>query len=183
VRALLITLVVLTGAAACGSGGDAVEVPLAKVPTSLVPAAIPSGGIKLFPNTDRETVKALASAGAHSLVADARLWELRQGERLVGALQIATVVPKLDLTRRENRQSVVRQIMPSTVSELTVANIDVAVTSANDKVVYLWFSQGMFQVLQLKGSKLAPEEVLTQILAYQTASDAWKALPKEPEKT
>lgn len=168
--------------AGCGSG-DAVELPLAKVPTALVPAAIPSGGIKLFPNTDTETVKAFASAGDHSLVADARLWELRQGERLVGALQIATVVPKLDLARKRNRQSVVRQIMPSTVSELTVADIDVAVTSSNDKVVYLWFSQGMFQVLQLKGSKLAPEEVLTQILAYQTASDAWKALPKDPEET
>jgi hypothetical protein len=180
VKALLVALAIAVSTAACGSG-DAVEIPLAKVPASLVPAAIPSGGIKLFPNTDRETVEALASAGDRSLVADVKLWELRQGERLVGALQVATVIPKLDLTRTDNRQSVVRQIMPSTVSELTVADVDVAVTSSNDKVVYLWFSRGMFQVLQLKGSKLAPEEVLTQILAYQTASDAWHALPDEPE--
>jgi hypothetical protein len=181
VKALLFAVMVAIAASGCGSGERAVEVPLAKVPSSLVPAAIPSGDIKLFPNTDRETVKAFASAGDHSLVADARLWELRQGERLVGALQVSTVVPKLDLSQRSNRQSVVRQIMPSTVSELTVADIDVAVTSSNDKVVYLWFSRGMFQVLQLKGSKLLPEEVLTQILAYQTASDAWKPLPKDPK--
>jgi hypothetical protein len=164
-------------ASGCGGGSATQPLPLAKVNAALVPTDLPSSGIKLYPNTDPETVKAFASAGDHSLVADARLWELRQADRLVGALQVATVIPKLDLSRAEHRNSILRQIMPATVATLTVANVEVSMATSNDKVVYVWFADGVFEVLQLKGSKLIPDEVLTQVLAFQTASDAWHPVP------
>jgi hypothetical protein len=154
-------------------------VPPLRVPIGLVPAEVASGAIKLFPKTDDATADAFANAGDRTLQADAKLWELRQGERLVGALQITTVVPKLDLMNKGDRQSLIRQIMLGTVQQLEVGDVPVWATTANDKVVYLWFGRGLCQVLQLKGSQLEPEQVLTDLLTFQSATKAWEPLPVE----
>lgn len=183
IRACAFAFAFAVAAAGCGSGSGQAVVPLAKVNPALVPSDLPSSGIKLYPNTDRETVKAFASAGDHSLVADARLWELRQADRLVGALEVATVIPKLDLSRADLQQSILHQIMPTTISRLTILDVDVSMAKYNDKVVYVWFADGMFEVLQLKGSKLIPDEVLTQVLAFQTASNAWRPVPADKTKS
>ena len=173
-------LAVLVGA--CGGSGDG-EVELTKVATDLAPPAVADGTIKLYPNADKATARAFADAGERSLQADARLWELRQSDRLVGALQITTVVPKLDLAREEDRTSLLRQIMPGTVNQLEVGDQPVWGTTSNDKVVYLWFGKGLFQVLQLKGSRLEPEKVLSDVLAFQRDTKAWEPLPPEAYET
>ena len=170
--------VLLAALAACGSNSSTTKA-LAKVPTDLAPAEIAGGEIKLYPKLDPATRRAFADAGEKSLQADAKLWELRQGDRLVGALQITTVVPKLDLERTRDRTSLLRQIMVGSVNQLEVGDTPVWVTAANDKIVYMWFGQGLFEVLQLKGSRLDPERVLTDVLTYQAATKAWEPLAPE----
>jgi hypothetical protein len=166
---------VLTFVGACG-GKAAVLPPLPKVTAAMVPTAIASGGIKLYPKEDPDTRKAFAGGGQKTLVSDARLWELRQGDRLVGALQVATVMPKLKLAKAAHRDAVLHQILPGNVGEIDVGDTHVWVAAANDKVVYVWFGTNTFEVLQLKGSKLSPEDVLTQLLTFQSTSPAWKPL-------
>jgi hypothetical protein len=175
--AAAVIALVLGGAAACGS--DQPVAPLAKVPVDLAPASVSAGTIKLYAKTDRATARAFADAGEKSLQADAKLWELRQGDRLVGALQITTVVPKLDLRKDKDRDSLLRQVMIGSVEQLAVGDLPVWVTSANDKVVYMWFGQGLFEVLQLKGSQLQPEQVLTDLVKFQEQTKAWEPLPPE----
>lgn len=170
-------LVLVLALGACG--GSKAELALTKVPADLAPPAVADGTIKLYPNADKATARAFADAGERSLQADARLWELRQGDRLVGALQITTVVPKLDLEREDDRTSLLRQIMPGTVNQLEVGEQPVWGTASNDKVVYLWFGKGLFQVLQLKGSRLEPEQVLSDVVAFQQGTRAWEPLPPE----
>jgi hypothetical protein len=171
--AVVVSMAALAGA--CGSEAAPLA-PLPKVSAALVPQEIPSGGIKLYPKDDAETRTAFAGGGKKTLVSDVKLWELRQGDRLVGALQVSTVMPKLHLRREDHRSSLLHQILPGNVGEIDVGATHVWATASNDKVVYLWFGRDTFAVLQLKGSKLEPENVLTQILAFQTASPAWKPL-------
>jgi hypothetical protein len=168
---------VIVGALAAACGGKPPPLaPLPKVPVAIVPQEISSGGIKLFPKEDPDTRKAFAGGGLKTLVADAKLWELRQGDRLVGALQVTTVMPKLHLARADHRDSVLHQILIGNVGEIDVGDTHVWATASNDKIVYVWFGTNVFEVLQLKGSKLSPEDVLTQLLTYQTASGAWTPL-------
>jgi hypothetical protein len=162
--------------AACGKG-ERVATPLARVPAALVPDKLDAGDIRVFPQSDNKTVTAFANAGKDTLQADARLWELRQGDRLVGALQITTVVPKLDLADAKDRRALLKQILPGALSRLDIGDQPVWATVSNDKVVYVWFGRGLFEVLQLKGSQLQPEAVLTDVVRYQTTSKAWVPLP------
>ena len=97
----------------------------------------------------------------------------------MGALQITTVVPKLDLAHKQDRESLLHQIMSTSVNELEVGDLPVWATSSNDKVVYIWFGRGLFEVLQLKGSRLEPEKVLQDIVTYQAGTRAWVPLPPE----
>jgi hypothetical protein len=180
-RAITVAVLVALGASACGGNDGAAA--LTKVPTDLAPAEVAEGSIKLYAKTDRDTVRAFANAGERSLQADAKLWELRQGDRLVGALQITTVVPKLDLERPNDRSSLLRQIMSGTVNELQVGDLPVWATASNDKIVYMWFGKGIFEVLQLKGSRLQPEQVLTDVVKFQAGRKTWEPLPPEAFNT
>lgn len=178
VLAALVGIATLLGA--CG-GDEPVEAtaPLPMVRDSVVPASLVGGDIQLRENVDKETVEAFANAGEMSLVADGRLWELRQGARLVGALQVASVVHRVDLADSEDRRSMLRQVLPGNLNQLVIDDVPVWAAEANDKVVYVWFATDTFQVLQLKGSRLDPEAILREVVAFQRASEDWLPLPAE----
>jgi hypothetical protein len=180
-RRLFVAVVVLLGALAAGCGDDP-EVqsvaPPPTVPDAVVPGALPDN-IALYENTDEETLEAFAAGGSSSLVADGRLWELRQGARLVGALQVSTVMTRVDLADRGQRTSMLRQVLPGNLNQLVVDRVPVWAAEANDKVVYVWFATGTFQVLQLKGSTLDSEAILREIVAHQLAAEDWLPLPPE----
>ena len=179
-RRLAAATLLIALAGACG-GDDAVapEAPPPSVVATAVPAALSEGKIKLFENTDEETLEAFANGGDLSLVADGRLWELRQGARLVGAFQVSTVMPRVDLTDSQQRQSMLRQVLPGTLNQLVVDKVPVWAAEANDKIVYVWFSTDAFQVLQLKGSQLEPETILREVVGHQLGSEDWLPLPPE----
>lgn len=166
--------------AACGDDAPVDTVaPPPSVPETVVPTALTAGGIQLVENTDDETLEAFANGGETSLVADGRLWELRQGARLVGALQVSTVMTRVDLADSKQRTSMLRQVLPGNLNQLLVDRVPVWAAEANDKVVYVWFATDTFQVLQLKGSQLEPEAVLREVVGHQLGSEDWLPLPPE----
>lgn len=174
---------VMLAGLACGGDGDDAPVALERVNEQLVPSEVVGGELKFFPRTDDATTKAFANAGGDTLQADARLWELRAGERLVGALQVTTVVPDVDLTRKGDRDELLRQIIVGSVNRLEIDGTPVWVTASEDKVVYVWFGRTLFQVLQLKGTRLDAEAVLTDVVRYQTALPAWDSIDPEDYDT
>jgi hypothetical protein len=157
--------------AACG-GGERADAHLGpSVPTELVPEALESGKLRVIQNEADSTKKAFQRGGAHVLIADGGLWEIRDGQRLVGALEVATVKNRVNLARRKVRRTIVRNVMPARMQRLDVGDLTVYSTKSNDKIVYMWFGKKSFQILQLKGSALDPEALLNEIVEYQTSSD------------
>jgi hypothetical protein len=168
-------LVLLLAAAGCGGGGGSSTGALAHVDQRLVPAALSSGQLKLV--EDRTAHKRFASAGAESLVADGRLWAIRDGQRLVATLQMSTLAPKVDLADKKERARLVASLLPGTKEHIEVGGVPIVQVATEDKVVYLWFGRSMFQVLQIKGRGIDPEKVLGELMAFQLASPAWSAAP------
>ena len=156
--------------AACGSSA-AEEAPPPKVPVSLVPRSLQHGTLKLYENTSKTTKSAFKRGSPNVLIGEGRLWEIRDHQRLVGALEVATVRSKVRLASSKVRKGIVSEVMPGRVDELSVGDVTVYSTSSNDKVVYMWFGKKLFEILQLKGSTLDPEGLLTDVVAYQTATD------------
>src|ERR1051325_3326419 len=84
----LTAAVALLVAGACGHAAKKAVAPKA-VPASIVPASIP--GDADFPQYTfdeyKEGGERIAKAGSKSVIDDGRVWELRRGQVLVGALQ------------------------------------------------------------------------------------------------
>jgi hypothetical protein len=166
--------------AACGGGSAEIGPRPSSVASELAPAAV-SEGLKLYESTGDEVVDAFANAGEESLVADGRLWEIRKGARLVGALQIATVKTKVDLADARRRDSIVAEVLIGTSDRIRVGDVEVYASAANDKVVYLWFGESLFEVLQLKGDELDHERVLADVIEHQDGLEAWRPLAVDVE--
>jgi len=136
-----------------------------KVPLALVPPGLGSSlTLAEYPG-DR---KAFANAGKDSLVYDGRLWEIHDGHLLVGTLQIATVTPDISLTNSSDRSEVLSGVLdgvsPTTISQ---DGVEVAVTSAPQRTLFVWFGRTVFEVLQLDDARVNPEQVLGQVISYQ----------------
>lgn len=183
VRRIVAAAVIALGAGACGD-----EEPVAKpaaVPDGMVPPEVQSAQYAFYESELPQVKNAFANAGANSLVADGRLYEMRRADRLVGVLQLSTVVPELDLADEKHRNQVVSQIMPTVRDRITVGDVQVFTSNANNKTVYLWFERDMFNLFTIKpGSEdqLDTEGVLTEVLDHQTATPAWDPLYFDDEE-
>ena len=176
--AVLVAVALVAVLAGCGGGGE-VEVAPPRVADTLAPAEV-AGGLKLYENTAESTRKAIADAGERTLAADARIWEIRRADRLVGALQITTVLPQVDLRDAEVRRAIGRQIIPGAVTRIRIDAIEVLTREVNDKAVFLWFGDGMYEVLQVKDRELQGryEDVAAAVIRHQATVPAWKPLPE-----
>ena len=170
----------VVGAIALGACGD--EKPVVKpaaVPDAMVPATVQNAEYAFYESELPGVRNAFANAGANSLAADGRLYEMRKADRLVGVLQLTTLVPELDLHDEEHRNQVISQIMPTVRDRITVGDVVVFTSEANNKTVFLWFAEDMFNLLTIKpGSEdqLDAEGVLTEVLDHQTATPEWEPL-------
>lgn len=162
--------------AACG--GDAAEaVPPARVPDDLAPATV-LDGLLVIENRDETTLEALASADETSLVSDTRIWEIRRGQRLVGTLQISSVLPNVDLLDESVRDRMVAQMILGQSSRIRVGDVEVFTSTSNDKTVFIWFGEEVFEILQTKDRALDPEALATAIIEYQDGQEGWVPLPQ-----
>jgi hypothetical protein len=169
-------------AGACGgggAGGRASAGPPPKVPLTLVPPGFTTGGLTV--TEDAQARKAFTKLKDNALVADGRLWQIRQADRLVATLQVATVKTKVDLANADQRRSIVNHNLPGARQEIDVNGVTVATSDANDKTVYVWFGRELFQVLQVKSTKIDPEAVVTELVGYQVQTPDWRALPPPAE--
>jgi hypothetical protein len=181
-RHVALGLAVLVGSAMASCGKDQRSLPPApvKVPVQLVPPTLANG--KYTIREDTESRKAFTTAGPKALIADGRLWAIRDanGDKLVGALQISTMKPLVDLTRKGQRDNVVDHIMGGASETVGVGPLDVVRSRSEDKTISVWFGRDLFEVLQLKRSEKDPideEAILGELIGFQTTNPAWKALP------
>jgi hypothetical protein len=175
--AVVAALLALAALGACGSDA-APEVAPPAVDVALAPPAV-GVDLALHENLDDETVAAFANAGEHSLVGDGRIWEIRRADRLVGALQISTVLPDVDLADGGQRESIVRQIIAGSLTRIRIDDVEVYTTVVDDKAVYVWFGRTVFEVLQLKDRELdgGYEDVAAEIIRHQATVPSWEPLP------
>lgn len=172
-RVVMVAVALVGGA--CGGGGDeARTAPPPEVPVALVPTALSNGTLTL--TEDDQARETFSKLGDRALVADGRLWQVRQGDRLVATLQVSTVKDKVDLAENDQRAAIVKHILPGARQEIEVNGVTVWMSEANDKSVFIWFAQDLFQVLQVKSTKLDPEAVVSDLVAYQVTSPEWKGL-------
>ena len=167
----------------CGRDSNDDERPPTEVSLQLVPDSLNSGAFHLV--EDDKAREAFSAIGPDALVADGRLFAIRDGERLVGTLQLSTMKPRVDLTDEDNRASVVNNVIPGGRETISVGPISVIQTLGQDKTVFLWFGKDMFQVLQLKPTKASPfepEQILSEIITHQTGQKAWKPLPRPADE-
>lgn len=177
-RVIAVALVVAALLGGCGRGDAEAERTPSEVPLELVPNAVNQGAFRLA--EDDAARKAFAEIGPRALVADGRLFAIRDGERLVGTLQLSTMKVKVDLADSEQRQTVTNNVIPGAKETISVGPVPVVQAAGADKTVFLWFGRDMFQVLQLKptrASPFEPELILSEIITYQTSQKAWKSLP------
>jgi hypothetical protein len=176
VRRVTWLAVALVALVSCGN--QAAETKPAEVDPKLAPAAL-GADLKLYENRDKATIHSFADAGARSLVADGRIWEIRRADRLIGTLQISTLLPKVDLTKSELREAVVRQILPGSLSSIRIGDVEVFTSEVNGKAVYVWFGSGLFEVLQLRDRAIKDfEPFATEVIEHQATVSSWKPLPE-----
>ena len=182
--AALAAVLAVSTASGCGDDSNAsanADVAPAEVPNEVVPPALKSG--EYSTRIDDQAKEAFTKLDEKALVADGRLWQIRQvsDDRLIGTLQISTVAARVDLLEQSQRDAIVNHILPGSKQEIEVGGLDVWASESNDKLVYVWFAKDLFQVLQLKGTNIDPEAIVQEIVAHQTASPAWKPLPQPAE--
>jgi hypothetical protein len=173
----------LLGLAACGGADNAgVSTRPQLVPDNIVPAKIQGDQLAFFENTSEGVKNGFANAGSNSLVADGRLWELRKNDVLVGVLQLATVMPAVDLEQKSHREKVVHSILGADPIEMAVDDTTVWMVESNDKSTFIWFGQSTFAVLSLKGGVdvVKPQEIIDEVTRYIVASENWEPLYIDP---
>ena len=173
-----LTSLLLVAALAAGCGKQSAAVPPVEVDPKLAPPSL-STNLKLYENRTKETVHAFGNAGKRSMVADGRIWEIRRADRLIGTLQISTVLPEVDLTDSKLRESMVRQILPGSLSSIRIGDVEVFTSAVNGKAVYVWFGARLFEVLQLRDRAIKDfEPFATQVIDHQATVASWQPLPE-----
>lgn len=176
---LAIVVACSTLVAGCRSDGDTMPV-ARKVDPTLAPATAVHGKLKLFESTDEGTRSAFIDAGDSSLIADGRLWEIRRAERLIGTLQISTVVPRVELTAESSRETIAREILIGSPTRILVRDIEVSTVGTEEQAMYVWYGTDLIQILTVRSfDGIEPEHVLESVLAHQAKQPAWEPLPVE----
>ena len=152
---------------ACGNGARPLTAP-ARVPNALIPSVM-NEGVSISEYTPGRA--RFARAGASSLVADGRVWAIRKGQTLVGTLQASTVKNDVDLTKAADRKQVIDGVMTGArYDTIFVGHLKVLSSTAADRTLYLWFGKNLFEVLQVKAGKVAPDDIAGDILEYQLSA-------------
>lgn len=148
------------------------------VDAALVPPALRDQGLTIDLDTTTDVRDAMRSIGPQLLVSDARMWDVHHGQRLIGALELATLKKRVDPRRRADRDRVIGQILGSHTRQIQVDGLPVwtITDDGSARRIYTWFGARSFGVLQLKGDDLNLGQI-ADTLVQQIASQAgWHAL-------
>jgi hypothetical protein len=164
----------LSATCRAGSGRTAVPVAPGLVPTSVVGGA-------LTVSEDPGARKSLDKAGHDGLLADGRLYTIRKGTTLVAALQVSTVKPKIDLSCQGNRRSIVTSVLPVGRQTVDIEHTRVITARISEKTVFVWFTRDFFEILQVKGAAVRPDDIAHELIQRQRVSPAWHPLPENAD--
>lgn len=173
VAALVVAGVLLVSA--CGGEREELAAPKA-VSEGFVPASVQQR-FAFYETGQPGAREAFANAGVDSLAADGRLWELRIGDRLIGVLQITTLLPDVELEKAEHREPIVEQLLPTARDRIDIGDIAVWSAERDGKTTYLWFGKSMFSLLTVKPAAeddVDSEAVLQQVLDHMVAAEEWE---------
>ena len=177
-RRMLAIALAVAALGAGGCGDDPVEVAAPPpVPDGLVPATVQNDQLAFYETQVASAREAFANAGPESLASDGRLWELRIADRLVGVLQLTTLLPEVDLLESDHRDAIVKQLLPTARDRLDVGDVAVWTATSSGKTSYLWFGESLFALLTVKpgsGDTIEPELVLQDVLDHMVATDGWE---------
>jgi hypothetical protein len=170
--AFLVVLLGLAGAA-CGQE-HASAAPLKRVPVAIVPASLPgaAGDPPLTLDEYAQGARRINAAGSRSMVAEGRVWEVRRGSTLVGALQVSTLKAKVDVGDPAQREALAGLVLSGSIQRIRVSGVEVVAARTADKVVFMWFGDQLFEVLQVKGAGVNPETMLRSIIDFQRPTGA-----------
>ena len=162
---------------ACGSDPAPLTAP--QIPASAVPNSVDVAGLSLTmqPSAQGDVRRAFKSVGPSSLVEDGQVWELRQGDRLVGLLQLATIGRRADTRKESDRRDMRRQILVGEPTELDFSGVPVYQTTDGELSVFVWFGRQVLGTLTVKGvdADAVSNSLVTQILQ----SRSWPNLPPD----
>jgi len=164
-RLWLVPIVVVVVAGACGGSPTPLVAP--PIPTAAVPARVDAaGGLVMQPNASKDVQHAFRSVGPTSLVKEGRVWEVRQGERLVGLLELASIGRRADTRKEADRQAMRRQILVGEPAELDFSGVPVYETTDGALSTFVWFGRQMLGTLTLKGvdADAVSNDLVTRIL-------------------
>jgi hypothetical protein len=180
-----LTSIAVAAAIALGGGcapglDDRAEAPL-PVPLEIVPAALPTGALTLHLNDDPDTNDAFKTAGPTSLVGEGKVWEIRDGARLVGAVELATLKRRVNPGVEKDRRAILGQILPGATERIDLAGQPVWTAKADGaaKAIYVFFGAHILGIVQLKGKGIQPSAISADLINRITAQPAWGALPPE----
>jgi len=149
-RRVVIAGAVALLAGACGGSPKPLVAPA--IPEAAVPATVEAaGGLTMQPNTSKDVQRAFKSVGPTSLVKEGRVWEVRQGDRLVGLLEIASISRRADTRKEEDRKAMRRQILTGEPTELDFSGVPVYQTTDGQLSTFVWFGRQLLGTLTLKG--------------------------------
>jgi hypothetical protein len=175
-------LAALLALSACGTSGASEPAAKAKVPVNIVPAEIATGGLHLVEYTGEEVAEAFAPKGARSLADDAKVWEVRQADLLIGALEVVALGERADPADRDDRRSMIGQAIPGSADRFDVEGVEIYSGRAGQRRLYCWFSNDLLVFLQLRGTALDGEEIVADLVRHQVTLPEWQSLPPVDEE-
>jgi hypothetical protein len=177
----VVVIVAAASVVGCAGGTTHKNEAAVPVPVEIVPKDLAASGLTLHINADKDTTDAFATAGPNALVGDGKVWELRAADRLVGALEIATLKTRVDPAKEKDRKAILGQVLPGNTERIEVVGQPVwtAKGDSKTKAVFVFFGAHMLGILQLKGKGIEINTVSTDLISRVTSQPLWDALPPE----
>ncbi len=182
---LALALAVMAGGSACADRIPKLDTS-APVPVDvgLVPGKS-NQDLTVDLDTSKEVRSALKSTGSQVLVGDVRLWNIHHGQRLVGALQLATLKQRIDPRRADDRNEIVTQVLGSRPRQLVIGGVPVWTVpdDGTARQIFVFFGARSFGVLQVKGVEINAGELADDLIHKIASQPGWHPLaPQDYEK-
>lgn len=137
-------------------------------PAHVAPAQL--DGLNISP--EPRAAAAFRSAGSSSAVQKGAVWTLRSGSQVVGALEVAQLKGGLTTRNEAVKAGIRNSVNNGYYRWFKILHRQwVGVQLQPQLVIYLWLPprHDEFEILQLSSNLPQPEQVLTDLIAYQEA--------------
>ena len=185
VLALVLALALALAGGACAPRTPQPDrTPLVPVPVAIVPPTVTGQDLTVDLDTTTEVAEAIKSVGPQVLIGDGRLWDIHQGQRLVGALELATLKKRVDPRRPDDRDGIIGQILGSHTRQIQIDGLPVwtIVNDGTARQMFVWFGAANLGVLQIKGDGVNAGQIADDLIRRIASQPAWHTLAPQEYK-